>query len=266
MAISPFTQFAAVTRVMEYLRPDRSPFFVVIVTGIAGIMYLCSQDILGITFYVAALPIVAVLTCLTGLCLISTQNGNVGGDKGEAAASLSPEELQEIDNQLRLSRSLGIMSGVFCLALGGSDAVYELPFILGGETFSMDVTLGVFCVIYVTSVVQILIFVVYAAIRVNRREPAPSSSNFVQIALVTSAFLVGAAICMYQADELTFIVRHEIKELTISEDGTKVNKSPEDGINKFLLASIALYLHWLWCQVHWVKQLGKVVQISIRPS
>ena len=65
MAISPLGPLAAVTTVMEYLRPDKSPYLLVIVSSIAGLMYVCSQEISSGRFFFVMMPIGIVLFFLT---------------------------------------------------------------------------------------------------------------------------------------------------------------------------------------------------------
>lgn len=252
MALSPLSPLSSLSKMTDYFRPDKSPYLAVIATSITVLTYLCTQDNFELQFFVTAAPVVIVLVCFTKFSLVSIEIEGSG-------RGLEAEKQRKIDQQLKLSRSVGIMCGVLCLAIGGTNTVYEI-FLVG--KFSLDVDLGAFAIILVFSTVHILIFVLFSAIHVIKREPTPSSA-FVHMALITSAFLVGATICMYSADELKFIMEYEVKELISDNNGIRTVNTNEVAMNKFLLTSIVLYLHWIWCQVHWVKQLCGIVQVSI---
>ena len=123
--------------------------------------------------------------------------------------------------------------------------------------FSVIVEFDVFLVMYATSMIQITVFVIYTAARLRKVEPQPSSLNYVQTALVTSAFLVGACVCLYQAQSLEFSITK-----VDPADGADDQGEGEE-LNKFLVGSLLLYVHWLWCQIYWIHRLSKIVSIKV---
>ena len=57
----PISPFVTASTVMEYLRPDKSPYFIIVLFGVAGVVYLCAQDIPEERFFWISVPLIVVL-------------------------------------------------------------------------------------------------------------------------------------------------------------------------------------------------------------
>lgn len=241
MALSPVlsagTALAALAPFVEYLRPKRSPYLLVVFFGIAGVVLGSGlfQERFDDRheFYLLFVPVAGVLLLLTFFSFMHSVLS--GGDL--------PAE--EVDEQLKFSRSICISMAIMCLVLGCWVASERLP----------D---WVFYFHYAVCILQILVFVVYSAARLKYEEPASGLNNF-QIALVTTLYLIAATICM---GLINFGVWDIISVFEVKVKGDGVSGS---ALNLYFLSSALFYVLWFWCQVYWLRRLIKIINISITP-
>lgn len=244
MALSPVTvgsALAALAPFVEYLRPARSPYLLVVIFGIiglvssAGLFHERFQD--RTEYYFLFVPLAIVLILLTVFSFIH---------KVKSGTSLSDED---VDEQLKFSRSICISSAILCLVFGCWRISATLP----------D---WVFYFHYFVCTVQIATFIVYSAARLRYEELVTSLNHF-QIALVTSAYLVAATVCVglvAYAQGFDKDVFYVVEKLEV-DGATKISNYP----NLFSLSALLFYGLWLWCQIYWIKRLAKIVKITVNP-
>ena len=226
MALSPIGTISALAAVLEHFRPSKSPYLLVIIAGIGGVLIACSPFIDQERFYWIAIPIYIVLVFLTHYSLISVDSN------GETLTK------SEVVGQLKFSRSVCVISGIGCLVFAGFNEIESDRFAL----------------IYISSMVQTIVFVVYTAARVRKEEPVTSANHF-QIALVTSAYLIGTTSCIYLMDSWGFE--------TYSAGNGDDNLGEIIRIDKYFLSAILFFVCWGWCQLYWVRRLREIIQISV---
>lgn len=218
MALSSIGTIAAIGPFLEYFRPSRSPYLIVILFGISGIVYLgFSQELIG-KWYSISIPLAAVLCMLTYFTLITPNS------------EIVEQTEKDIEGELKFSRAICISIGILCLILGCEELVDN------DMAYSFH---------YMICLCQVTIFVIYTAVRIKREEPATAATpNHFQIALVTSAYLIGATICVRHADFPW-----------VSDNGQIYDR--------FLLSTIFFYILWVWCLCYWVKILKETIRISV---
>ena len=247
MALSPVTvgsALAALAPFVEYLRPARSPYLLVVIFGIIGLVSsaaLFHERYWDRTeYYFLFIPLAIVLILLTVFSFVH---------KVQSGANLSDED---VDEQLKFSRSICISSAILCLVFGCWRISATLP----------D---WVFYFHYFVCTVQIAAFIVYSAARLRYEELVTSLNHF-QIALVTSAYLVAATVCIGLV-ELAWGFEENQKDVFYvfrswdTEDGIKESQY----LNLFSLTALFFYGLWLWCQIYWIKRLAKIVKITVNP-
>ena len=219
MALSSIGTIAAIGPFLEYFRPSRSPYLIVILFGISGIVYLgFSQELIG-KWYSISIPLAAVLCLLTYFTLIS-QNSEI-----------IEQTEKDTEGELKFSRAICISIGILCLIFGCEELVDN------DLAYSFH---------YVICLCQVTIFVIYTAVRIKREEPATAASpNHFQIALVTSAYLIGATICVQHAD-------FSLDDL-----------DKDQMYDRFLLSMIFFYILWMWCLYYWIRILKETIRISV---
>ena len=236
--LSPVGVISGVASIIDYFRPSKSPYLLVIVAGIGGVVLLCSDAfVTSGRFFWIAIPIYIVLVILTHYSWRSVDSDWKDQKKSEA------------EGQLKFSRAVCIICGLGCLVFAAYREVHEDEFVL----------------IYLTSLFQIIVFVVYAAARLRIEEPT-TSTNYFQMALVTSAFLVGATYCIYGWAQNTRI------SSSASTTARFVQMMDDDWIGpgassrEYLISAIVFYACWAWCQAFWLKRLKDIIHISISPE
>lgn len=219
---------SGVASVLDYFRPSKSPYLLVIVAGIGGVLFACSPFIKEQRFFFIAVPIYVVLMILTHYSWISVDS------------EWEDQKKSEFEGQLKFSRAVCIICGVGCLVFSANNEITDDGFIL----------------IYMTSMFQVIVFVIYAAARVKVEEPA-TSVNYFQMALVTSAFLIGATYCVFEWTET-----RELPPTMEDEVQTESRTLPQH--QKYILSALVFYMYWGWCQIFWLKRLAIIIDITIR--
>ena len=220
---------SGVASVIDFFRPSKSPYLLVIVAGIGGVLLACSDFIDEDRFFLIAVPIYIVLMILTHYSWISVDS------------NWEDQKKSEFEGQLKFSRAVCIICGLGCLVYSAKE----------------EIDVDGFALIYMTSMFQIVVFVVYAAARVKIEEPA-TSANYFQMALVTSAFLIGATYCVFEWANTDNGVL--MGDETAQTDGRELTEYQR----RYLLSSILFYVYWGWCQIFWIKRLADIIQIQVR--
>ena len=205
------TSFA--TTIMSYFSPSKSPFYSVIAFGTVALLLSC-EKIEAISWLFVSVPIVAVLALSA---VLSFKNRAVfQGGEGE--------------EQLRFARSFSISSGLLTFVLTAR-ATGPIPL--------------AFWVNYGACLVQIIVFLLYAWARSETLE-AQEDLNFVQFALITATFLIGASYGNAQYATV-FTAKTAVADLA----------------NHYFIASACLYLLWLCLLLIWVKHLTTLIKVNI---
>ena len=173
---------AAIAQYLEFLRFTRSPYFLVVLFGVTGLILLniefgkLTNDsdskhlVNSFYWYVLALPIAVLLVVLTNFTL------------KQKASKVVNKEREKTEGQLKFSLSLCISSAVLCLVFEGIDLIKN-------ESNEL------FLFLYFACIYQFIVFMFYAPAKLDQ-DKFEEFSNHSQFALVTASYLVGATICM----------------------------------------------------------------------
>jgi hypothetical protein len=208
----------SVSTVFTYFNPTRSPYYTIGLAACAGIFYSCdvTRGSLWPWLFVPAYLVAA----LTLLLSIDSRNNLTKA---------------EHEDQLRFARSACISVAVLALtfagrAIAGGDSNKALS-----SNEMLDFKLNI-----VTCCIQIFVFLVYNW-ALNKQDLPTADRNYVQITLLTSAFLADTSLNMAYANEgdATVAGHHQT-------------------------AAYALGALWVLCIVFWVTKLVKLRIIQIQ--
>ena len=207
----------SVTSVFSYFNPTRSPYYTSGLAACIALYFACDVERNDLWLWVA-IPafMVAALTLL-----LSIDSGN----------NLTREEHAE---QLRFARSTSISSAVLVLSFAGTVIARsvgdpKVPHAM----FNFKVNVVICCI-------QIALFVLYNW-ALNRQDISGADRNYVQITLLTSAFLVDTCCNLAQ----------------LTDSGSAHHQ----------LTAYGLGFLWICCVIFWVvKLIGmRIIQIQ-RPE
>lgn len=200
------TSFAST--ILSYFSPSKSPFYSVIAFGTISLILSCTQIAPNLWLWVA-IPIFSVLALCAAL---SFKDRTIfEGDQGE--------------DQLRFARSFSISSAL-------------LTFVMTARLVGKDEL--AFWINYCACIAQIVVFLLYAWARSSTLEQQ-RDLNFVQFALITATFLIGASTS---------------NVLWVTAENPK----------NYFVVSLALYALWLSMLFVWIKHLKKLITIQIPQS
>lgn len=217
MAITPTTVGIAASLLpfFDYFRPARSPYLIVVLVGIIGLIsasYLFQKQIdvdRGSYWYFAAIPSLSVLVLLTLFTFLH-----------------APEQGQEVeedfDSQLRFSRSICISSALICLVIGSIEFAHQT-----NDT--------IFYLLVFSCVWQIVVFVLYAAARLKRSEPSTSLNHF-QISLITASYL--------------FAITASLVLMNPEKGYFTYLRNKEFVLNFLGVTSFLFWILWISCQIY----------------
>lgn len=200
----------AATSLLEYFSPTKSPYYTIGIAASVALAYV--SDVSGNGYWLAlAIPAyaVAALTFLLSLKSVNT---------------LSPEEHA---GQLRFARSTCISTAVLSLAFFGE-------MIASPENKTVFTINAIFCC------TQIALFLLYNW-AYNQRAIAEADRNYVQITLLTSAFLVDTSYNLSQ-----YVKPHDVQAM------------------HHAYAAGAMGLLWLVAAVFWVRKFVKLIHLELR--
>jgi hypothetical protein len=208
----PATSFA--TTILSYFSPAKSPFYGVIAFGTAALV-LSANRIDKMPWLAVALPIYVVLL----LCLALSHKGRPNFEPGQG------------DDQLMFARSFAISSAL-------------LSFVLTAR--SVQNSEAAFWTNYIACLAQVVVFLAYVWARSLSTEEQ-SRFNFVQFALISIAFLVGAS--------------YSITEYAAA---LGVPEQPDNAAaSNYLLVAIGLYALWAISLGWWIKHLATLIRVEI---
>lgn len=209
MSVQAAVSFAST--VLSYFSPTKSPFYSVIAVGTTALI-LSGQ--IGNNWNIFYYPL-AILLLLT--TLISIKN--------------KPDfDLKEYNDQIKFSRAFSISAAILCFIFVG---ITISPSENGQNTWY-------FWVAYIASISQIIIFMFYIYVYANI-EAKPLNKNFIQLALITSTFLIGA---------IYTTISHKKKLFNMDL--------------KYLSISLVLYGLWLITISVWLIHLKQTIKFEFR--
>ncbi len=210
MSVSAALSFAQT--VMAYFSPTKSPYYAVIAFGVTSLTLSASMEF---NWAIIFFPIILLLIYCTYLSLYDMPCFND----------------QEYDDQIKFSRAFSLSAAVVCLVSTGRAIEPELDAVGNGWNFWLS---------YFVCMVQIIIFSLYAYVYANR-QTKPINRNFVQLALITSTFLIGM----------------------VYANSSFYNESGGELKFQWLYTTISLFLFWLWTIGVWLKHLKKSVVFKV---
>jgi hypothetical protein len=209
----PATSFA--TTILSYFSPAKSPFYSVIAFGTVALILTC-EKIETVSWIWVSVPIFSVLALSAVLSFANRSNFEEG--QGE--------------EQLRFARSFSISSAL-------------LTFVITARA-TEQVELA-FWVNYDACLAQIVVFLLYTWARSDTFEEQ-HELNFVQFALITATFLIGAS---YASAEYS---------------AGLISKPMNPAANRYLIVAAGLYLLWFSLLIFWIKHLRTLIRVSIPRS
>ena len=238
---------AAVVPFIELFRPTKSPYLIVVLVGIGGLIganFVYVEGILGVnvvwgnSWFLVSVPLIIVLCILTLFSFLHKMQSDDEENKEE-----------NIVSQLKFARSICISSAMLCLVVGTS--IYSLEESVGNTNFWL---------LYIACIFQTAVSVIYTATSLRTKEPGTSLNQF-QISLITAAYLIAITICF------VYITKNEM-QFSLGDfgfyDKTVANgKTISTQIGYFNISMALFYLLWLWCQAYWVLRLTKIIKISV---
>lgn len=203
----------SISTVFTYFNPTRSPYYTVGLASCVALFFACDVQSRGQWLWVAV-PVYLV-TIITLVLSIDSSN------------SLTESEHAE---QLRFARSTSISVAVLSLSLAGRViAASSTP----NRIRNFDIDVAICCV-------QIALFLLYSW-GLNRRELPRADRNYVQITLLTSAFLGDTCWNLAQATD-----------------------SGDIGAGHHQLTAYGLGFLWATCVVFWAVKLRQLRIIQVQ--
>ena len=216
--------FAALAPVIDFLRPTKSPYLLMIVFGVIALIKTADSFFSKDEWLMMLIPQFIALIIFT----IFAYYGKESRDKND-----------NIHDQLRFSRAITIATAVMCLSIGGSH--------LTGTGL-------LFNVVYSSCLIQLITFLIYTA-AILYREETSFEFNFFQFSIITSTFLIGATYCLTQLD---------VTDAGYLYNTLKVeDKAPALHLDLYLIVSVLMYCLWAFCIKFWINRVMSVVQVKV---
>jgi hypothetical protein len=202
---SPFG-VSSVNSVFTYFNPSKSPYYTIGIASCVGLWWACDIEDQNYWLWISIPALVVAALTLA----LSFDTGN----------NLSKEEHTD---QLRFARSTCISAAVVVLSFAGKAIATGQPV----RVFVFDINESICCF-------QILLFLVYSW-ALNKYDLLGAERNYVQITLLTSAFLIDTSLNLSQATD------------------------PKDvGSKHHLVAAFELGALWIICMIVWLIKLFKL--------
>lgn len=212
----PSTAIESANTIFTYFSPAKSPYYSIGLASCVGLFYACDVPDRGMWLWVSA-PIFLV-AFLTFLLSIDSKNNLTEAEHAE---------------QLRFARSGCISVAVLALSFAGRDIALAKG---AGQALNFKITVSICCI-------QIALFLIYNW-ALNRRDLPAAGRNYVQVTLLTSAFLADTC-----------------ANLAYATHGT----DPDAGVAKYhQTTAYALGALWLLCVVFWILVLARLRVITIQ--
>ncbi len=208
--VGPATSFAST--ILSYFSPTKSPFYSVIAFGTIALILTCER-LEKVNWFWVSLPVFAVLALSAVLSF----------------KYVTVFEPGEGEDQLRFARSFSISSAL-------------LTFVITARETQQDSL--AFWANYDACLAQIVTFLMYTWVRSESAEEQ-HKLNFVQFALITATFLIGASYANAQyASRVT-------------------EKLAQPSTERYLVVAVSLYGLWLCLLLLWIKHLAGLIEITI---
>ena len=216
---------SAILPLIEFLRPSRSPHLVSSTIGTGSVCFIAFEQgtVSDFEFLLVSIPVYLTLF----LIMIFSFR-----DKG----IVDPEE--DIENQFRFSRALGIGSAI--LAMGIVVVFFQSE---GGFFFYL-------C--YFAALAQLITFVFYSLVRLVREESKHDGRLF-QISFMMFVFLIISTYC--------FSVGTIHDDIFIIRDA-----GGADRINRAGITGIIFGILWLIYEIFWILRIYRIVEFRIEVS
>lgn len=226
MSIGVATSFA--TTLVQYFSPTKSPFYPIVAMTVVALEW--SVEVRG-NWSAIFWPLVMVLMISTTLAFLNRPDFDE----------------REYNDQVKFARAAGVSSGVLCLTwLAVSIAPYPAQ-----PNYH-------YWTVYWCCIIQAAVLLLYTFVYFNK-EVVPHTVNFVQLALMTATFIVGATYAAKQFDYALPAAERETHELVFSEIPYWISE-PKGRIFSVLI------LGWVACMILWCNHLRKVFRLTINPS
>ncbi len=215
---------AALGPFIEYLRPAKSPYLLMVIFGTAGIVVTGGFFNAKPEWLMLAVPQVLAL-------IIFTLFAYYGRDE---------HNLKQQEGQLRFSRAISIATALMCLVFGSRQ--------LAGTQMGLLFNWNYFICLF-----QLAVFTVYSAARLFKEEEEVAF-NFFQFSFITSVYLAGATFSMVNIDysDNSYL----FQSISNGDTTSKV-------VDSFFATSLILYVFWCVCQVYWIKRVVALIRISV---
>ncbi len=213
-----------VTLITQHIVPSRAPFLLITVSGVVSVTMVTTHSPLSTKYWIVlSLPLLLTIAASVFFAYKSIPVA-IPKDKDDAR--------EDFQNQLRFSRSICLATPLLCLG------VFTIS-LADPEKEAIQ-----FWTNHLTCVLQVVVFLIYIAIRSIREEPESSTSkfNFAQFAMLTSAMLISAAYNLYQTH------------------GGAPGSAPL--IRRYFL-SISLYVIWASCLLFWMDRVRRIFEINV---
>jgi uncharacterized membrane protein len=211
----PTATIESANTIFTYFSPAKSPYYSIGLASCVGLFYACDIPVRGMWLWVSV-PVFLV-TFLTLLLSIDSKNNLTEAEHAE---------------QLRFSRSTCISVAVLALSFGGKDIASKGA----SQMFNFTVTVSICCI-------QIAIFLIFNW-ALNKRDLPTVDRNYVQITLLTSAFLGDTCVNLAYATHA-------------GDADSGVTKYHQD-------TAYALGTLWAFCIVFWIVTLVRLRVITIQ--
>ena len=218
--------------ILANFSPAKSPYYAVVFSGVFSLILLSyfAGDRIGWLFGFPAIG--AVLIFATVMALRSRPEYNV----------------EEYNEQLRFARAISLSVGMLSLAFCVSDVKPGMFFAEKGiDVILEDQYLWYFWLSYICSLGQIAVFAVYFLVYKDS-DVEPRKVNFVQLSLVTSAFVVGCTYCSIH-------ISHIVNETNIRVKGFFSLLLDITSTRPIVWAMLLLFILWIVCIGYWLSYL-----------
>jgi uncharacterized membrane protein len=212
----PTATIESANTVFTYFSPAKSPYYSIGLASCVGLFYACDVPTPGMWLWISV-PIFLV-AFLTLLLSIDSKNNLTEAEHAE---------------QLRFSRSACISVAVLALAFGGRDVALSKG---TGQLVNFAISVSICCI-------QIALFLVFNW-ALNKRDLRTLDRNYVQITLLTSAFLGDTCFNLAYATHAA---------------NTDSGVPAYHQITAYVLGTL-----WLFCVVFWIRTLLNLRLVTIQ--
>ena len=227
----PFASSAPVVfSIIELIRPSKSPHLITSLIGVLAIVFLGSEYsttsfISSKEFWFISVPVYITMVIIV---LFSFRD-------------YPDENDEELEGHFRFARAMGVGTGILGMALAGAllnnDEIPASEGLLVGEGKHGDF---IFFTAFFVSLVQMLTFVSYSAIRIFKEE-RESRLKIFEISFIMFVFLIGFIVSVY--------------EIKLVQDSAVPWRN--------IVSSVLLFSLWLVYEIFWIRRIFQIVEIRL---